>query len=44
MTLNLFLKLYKHYKDDFDLEMKLKNSNKTYAEIYAKVRKSDEWF
>ena len=44
MTLNLFLKLYKHYKDTFDLEIRLKNSNMTYEDLKIKQRKSDEWF
>ena len=28
-----FNKLYKHYKDNFDLELRLKASNTTYAEV-----------
>lgn len=39
-----FNKLYKHYKDNFDLELRLKASNTTYAEVYKKVQKSEEWF
>ena len=44
MSLNLFLKLYKHYKDNFDLEMRLKKSNTTYEEAHKKAQKSQEWF
>lgn len=39
-----FNKLYKHYKDNFDLEMRLKASNTTYEEAYKKSQKSEEWF
>lgn len=44
MTLTLFNKLYAHYKDDFDLEMILRASNTTYAELYEKTQKQQEWF
>lgn len=44
LTLTLFNKLYGHYKDDFDLEMRLKNANMTYAEAYEKTQKEEEWF
>lgn len=44
MTLTTFLKLYKHYQDTFDLELRLKNANVTYAEALKKAQKSDEWF
>ena len=43
MTLFLFLKLYKHYKDTFDLELRLTKANMTYEEARAKSQKSDEW-
>lgn len=44
LTLTTFYQLYKHYKDTFDLEMRLKNANVTYADAIARSRKSDEWF
>lgn len=44
LTLTLFNKLYGHYKDDWDLEMRLKAANMTYAEAYEKAQKSEEWF
>lgn len=40
----LFEKLYDHYKDDWDFEMRLKNANMTYKEAYVKSQKSQEWF
>jgi hypothetical protein len=43
MTLNLFYKLYKHYKDTFDLEMLLTASHTTYEKLKAKSQKSDLW-
>jgi hypothetical protein len=44
MTLTLFNRLYAHYKDDFDLETVLRASNTTYAELYEKTQKEQEWF
>lgn len=44
MTLKMFNKLYTHYKNDFDLEMKLKNANMTYEQAYNKSIQNDEWF
>jgi hypothetical protein len=44
LTLTLFNKLYQHYKDDFDIELRLKKSNITYEEVYRNSQKSDEWF
>ena len=43
LTLILFNKLYKCYKDNFDLEMKLKLSNTTYAELNKKAVEQEEW-
>ena len=43
MTKNLFNKLYKHYKDNFDLEIRLKNANVTYEEAYNSTQEK-EWF
>lgn len=39
-----FMKLYQHYKDDFDLEMRLRNANMTYEEAFVKSQKAEEWF
>ncbi len=44
LTLTTFYRLYKHYKDTFDLEIRLKNANVTYADAIARSQKSDEWF
>lgn len=40
----MFNRLYAHYKSNFDLEMRLKNANMTYAEAFAKSQKAEEWF
>lgn len=39
----MFNKLYGHYKDTWDLEMRLKNANMTYEEAYIKSMKDEEW-
>ena len=44
ITLTTFLKLYNHYKEDFDLELMLNKSRTTYAKLRKKVQKSEEWF
>ena len=44
LTLTLFNKLYGHYKEDWDLEMRLRTANMTYAEAYEKMQKEEEWF
>ena len=44
MTFKLFNKLYQHYKDVFDLEMRLKARDMTYRELYKKSQQEDEWF
>lgn len=45
LSLNLFLKLYKHYKDTFDVELMLRRGNMTYAEAEAKAyQKETSWF
>ncbi len=43
MTLTLFNKLYQHYKDNFDLELRLRNANKTYADAYKQAQDAEEW-
>lgn len=40
----MFNKLFRHYKNVFDLEMKLKWANMTYKQYEAKIRAQDEWF
>lgn len=44
LTLTTFNKLYKCYKNDFDMEMLLKNSNTTYEKAYQNSIKNEEWF
>lgn len=45
LTLNMFLKLYKHYKDMFDAELVLQRSGTTYAEAEAKAyQRETSWF
>lgn len=44
ITLTRFLKLYSHYKNDFDLELMLNKSRTTYAKLKIKMDKSEEWF
>ena len=44
LTLTLFNKLYKHYKDTFDIELRLKNNNLTYQEAFSKQQESEQWF
>jgi len=44
LTLRLFNKLYKHYKNDFDLENYLRNQKITYKELKAKSQQSEFWF
>ena len=44
MTYYLFNKLYQHYKDVFDLELRLKTRDMTYRELYKKSKQEDEWF
>lgn len=40
----MFNKLYGHYKNNWDYEMRLKQNNMTYAEAYIKSQKDEEWF
>ena len=45
LTLTTFLKLYQHYKDTFDVEMRLKNANVTYADAEARAyQRESSWF
>ena len=43
LTLYMFNKLYQHYKDDWDLEMLLFKSNRTYKEIKENQNKNEYW-
>ena len=43
LTLWMFNKLYAHYKDDWDTEMRLWKANVTYAEAYQKSMEAEEW-
>lgn len=44
LTLAAFNRLYKQYKDVWDMEMRMSHNNITYKELYAKARQSEEWF
>lgn len=39
----MFNKLYEHYKDNWDMEMRLSQANMTYKEAYIKSQKDEEW-
>lgn len=43
MTLRLFNKLYKQYKNTFDLEMLMMASQTTYEKLKAKSQKNELW-
>ena len=40
----MFNKLYGHYKDNWDMEMRLRKANMTYAEAFEKSQADEEWF
>ena len=44
LTITTFNKLYGHYKDNFDIEMRMRLANVTYSELYEQEQKSEEWF
>lgn len=44
MTYYLFNKLYAHYRNTWDLEMRLTQANMTYSELDRKQNRDDEWF
>ncbi|MBQ6483072.1 MAG: hypothetical protein IJI45_18355 [Anaerolineaceae bacterium] len=44
LTLTLFNKLYAHYKDSWDMEMRMTQANVTYAELAKKAMQDEEWF
>ena len=43
LTLRMFGRLYQYYKDDFDIEMRLWQSHKTYADVAREQHQDDEW-
>lgn len=43
LTLRQYITYYQHYKDNFDLELRLTASNTTYADLKAKELESEEW-
>ena len=39
----MFNKLYGHYKNTFDIELRLRKANVTYAEAFVLSQKEQEW-
>lgn len=44
MTMRMFNRLYKHYKNTWSIEMRLSHANMTYDELEAKVREQEDLF
>ena len=44
ITMTLFNKLYAHYKNAFDYELRLRQTNTTYEEAALRAQKELEWF
>ena len=44
LTITTFNKLYDQYKDNFDLELMLRNTQTTYRAAEQKAMSADEWF
>lgn len=44
LTVNMFNRLYQHYKVSFDLELYLFHARKTYGEREAEVRENEDAF
>ena len=44
LTLRTFNKMYQLYKNDFDMEMRLKKRDITYQELEEKQIENEEWF
>jgi hypothetical protein len=44
LTLRMFGRLYQHYKNDYDLEMRLWKADKTYADAHRMSQQDEEWF
>ena len=43
LTLTMFNKLYGHYKDNWDMEMRMSHNNMTYRELHIKAQKDEMW-
>lgn len=41
--MTMFNKLYGHYKNTWDYEMRLYHANMTHREAYIKSQKDEEW-
>ena len=41
--MTMFNKLYGHYKNNWDYEMRHNHANLTYAEAFAKSQEDEEW-
>ena len=39
----MFNKLYGHYKDNWDMEMRLYHANMTYQDAFVKSQQDEEW-
>ena len=39
----MFQRLYGHYKNNWDLEMRLTQANMTYEEAWIKSQQDEEW-
>jgi hypothetical protein len=44
LTFRQFRNLYQEYKDTFDLELYLRASRTTYADLKKKADKDEDWF
>ena len=44
ITLTLFNKLYKHYQEQWGIEMRMTQANLTYEDVHARQIKDEEWF
>lgn len=44
LTFRLFSKLYQHYKDTFDMEMKMQRNGITYRQLAEQAETEEEWF
>lgn len=43
LTLRLFNRLYRHYKDDFDAELRMTRAGVTYDDLRREEQASEEW-
>lgn len=44
MTITLFNKMWKHWKDEWSVEMRLTHANMTFEEAQLKSIQDEEWF